>query len=237
MNVQEQRAKPSRAEKNAATTAALLQAAAHAFAERGFEAASMDEIAERVGLSKGALYYRYKSKEDLFLALLDERCAAYLAKLERPLEADGSSRGNWTALAEDFLEVAREGSWPRLFFEFVSYSSRSPRAQRELVKRTRAFREAIRRLIEDQALHAGVEPSVPAEEIALAITALGNGLALERLADPQSVPDRAFLDLPALIIAGVAARAPGDRPRQAKSRAPSRRRAPHGHAPKGRKAR
>src|SRR5213076_3128448 len=71
-----------RAAKNAATTAALLGAAAETFAERGFEAARMDEIAERVGLSKGALYYRYKSKEDLFLALLDERCEAYTRQLD-----------------------------------------------------------------------------------------------------------------------------------------------------------
>src|SRR5438270_13327731 len=126
----------ARAEKNAATTAALLAAAATTFAERGFEAATMEQIAERVGLSKGALYYRYKTKEDLFLALLDERCAAYLAQLESPTTADGSPAAEWTSLANLFVQVVCEGTWPRLFFEFVSYSARSPRARRELVKRT-----------------------------------------------------------------------------------------------------
>src|SRR3954454_20132596 len=133
-------AKPTRSQKNAATTAALLAAAAQTFAERGFEAATMDEIAERVGLTKGALYYRYKSKDDLFLALLDDRCATYAAQLEGTLSADGTPAAAWEVFTEHFLEVVREGSWPRLFFEYVSYASRRPRARQQLVKRTRALR-------------------------------------------------------------------------------------------------
>src|SRR4051794_19307990 len=191
----------TRAEKNAATTAALLGAAAETFAKRGYEAATMDEIAERVGLSKGALYYRYNSKEALFLALLDERCAAYVAQLD-----DAASPGaGWNALSEQFLAVLREGSWPRLFFEFVSYAARNPRARRRLVTRTRALREAFERVVERQAELAKTELTIPAADVALAIIALGNGLALERLADPRGVPDRVFTELPALLIAGVAA--------------------------------
>src|SRR3954462_8621721 len=98
----------TRAEKNAATTAALLGAAAETFAERGFEAATMDEIAERVGLSKGALYYRYRTKEDLFLALLDQRCAAYLEHLTGPVPAEISAAESWAAMAQHFTEIVRE---------------------------------------------------------------------------------------------------------------------------------
>ncbi len=197
--------KRSRAEKNEATTSALFAAAAETFAERGFEVATMDEIAERAGLSKGALYYRFKTKEDLFLALLDQRCSAYLEHLERPADAVDSSTAEWAPLATMFLRVAREGTWPRLFFEFVSYSSRSARARRELVKRTRALRGAMKRMIEAQAAQASADLPVSAADIALALTALGNGLALERLADPQTVPDRAFVELPALIIGAATA--------------------------------
>ena len=192
----------TRAEKNAATSAALLEAAARTFAQRGYEAATMDEIAERVGLSKGALYYRYASKEDLFLALLDERCSAYVAQLD----AAASPSAGWHALSEQFLAILREGSWPRLFLEFVSYATRNARARRRLVTRTRALRSAFERVVEHQAQLAGTELPLPAADIALAITALGNGLALERLADPRGVPDRVFTELPALLMAGVAAR-------------------------------
>ncbi len=166
----------------------------------------MEEIAERVDLSKGALYYRYKTKEDLFMALLDERCAAYLAYLEHPATADGSPDAEWSPLASHFLQVVREGTWPRLYFEFVSHSARSPRARRELVKRTRALRAAMTRLIETQAARVGVDLQIPAADVALALTALGNGLALERLADPSDIPDQAFIELPALLIRPVTKR-------------------------------
>ena len=43
------------------------------FAERGYRDASMDEIVGRAGYSKGALYWHFSSKEDLFFALLEER--------------------------------------------------------------------------------------------------------------------------------------------------------------------
>src|SRR3954466_13754329 len=102
-----------RAEKNAATTAALLGAAAETFAARGYEAATMDEIAERVGFSKGALYYRYKTKEDLFLALLDERCAAYVAQLDGAASPGAGSN----VLSEQFLAALRQRRRPRPIFQ------------------------------------------------------------------------------------------------------------------------
>jgi AcrR family transcriptional regulator len=195
-----------RAVKNAATTAALLDAAAATFAQRGFEAATMDEIAERVGLTKGALYYRYKSKEDLFIALLDERCRAYLRQLDEAFADAAGPDAGWTTMAGRFLAVVQDEDWPKLFFEFVSYASRSPRAKRELVERIRALRAALAGVVQRQSHEAGVELPITAERIALGISALCNGLAVERLADPAAVPDAAFVEVPALLMAGVAAR-------------------------------
>src|SRR3954449_13192741 len=52
---------------------ALLEAALQVFAERGYRDSSVDDIAERAGYSKGALYWHFSSKDDLFFALLEER--------------------------------------------------------------------------------------------------------------------------------------------------------------------
>jgi AcrR family transcriptional regulator len=198
-----ERSNGRRAAKNAATATALLRAAADTFAERGFAAARMDEIAERVGLSKGALYYRYESKEDLFLALLDERCRTYEAQLEEAFADGAAPDAGWSAMAERFLAVVRDEQWPRLFFEFVSHASRSPRAKRELVKRTRGLRAALARVLERQAREAGIELPISSERVALGISALCNGLAVERLADPRAVPDEAFVQMPALLMLGL----------------------------------
>ena len=59
-----------RAEKQAETRSLLIDAAAKAFAERGYAAASIDAIAEKAGFSKGAFYSNFASKEDLVLAVL-----------------------------------------------------------------------------------------------------------------------------------------------------------------------
>ncbi|HVA24391.1 MAG TPA: TetR/AcrR family transcriptional regulator [Chloroflexota bacterium] len=52
----------------------ILQAARDVFSERGFEKASIDEIAERVGIGKGTVYLHFPSKEELLLALMRQVC-------------------------------------------------------------------------------------------------------------------------------------------------------------------
>ena len=64
---------PRRAEKKLATRIRLLDAAQKVFAARGFADASLDEIAEVAGLTKGAVYSNFDKKLDLLLAVLDER--------------------------------------------------------------------------------------------------------------------------------------------------------------------
>ena len=64
--------RPSRAEKQAATRAQLIRAAASVFARRGFQAARVEEIAEEAGYSHGAVYSNFAGKEDLFLAVFED---------------------------------------------------------------------------------------------------------------------------------------------------------------------
>src|SRR5207237_5785448 len=60
-------------DKKARTRAHLIDAAAAVFARRGLVAASLDEVAEEAGLTKGAVYSNFDSKEDLFQAVIDDR--------------------------------------------------------------------------------------------------------------------------------------------------------------------
>src|SRR5687767_4484147 len=57
----------------------LLDAAVEVFARRGYERATIDEVAEAAGLSKGTVYWHFDSKAELFGALLDER-------IDRPID-------------------------------------------------------------------------------------------------------------------------------------------------------
>src|SRR5437764_11063484 len=65
--------KPSREEKKAQTRASLIDAAGRVFARHGFAVASLDDVAEEAGLTKGAVYSNFKNKDDLITELIAER--------------------------------------------------------------------------------------------------------------------------------------------------------------------
>jgi AcrR family transcriptional regulator len=67
----------------------LLTAAAQVFAERGFEAASFNHIIEKAGVSKGAMYYYFADKDDLFCTVLDVALARWVGEVLEPFDADG----------------------------------------------------------------------------------------------------------------------------------------------------
>jgi AcrR family transcriptional regulator len=62
---------PSQAERSSATTGAILAGARALFAERGFEATSIDDIALAAGVTKGAVYHHFPSKQAIFVQVLD----------------------------------------------------------------------------------------------------------------------------------------------------------------------
>ena len=110
-----------------ARRAAILSAARDAFFEEGYDAASMSTIAARVGGSKGTLYNYFKSKEELFEALIQEMCAVTSEDVFGQLK-DGEP------LAEALPRIARlftgrlMAEEPRRIFQLVvAEAARSPR--------------------------------------------------------------------------------------------------------------
>ena len=90
------------------TRAEILDVAAELFAERGYDATSLREIAERLGITKAALYYYFRSKDDILAALIAP-IGAVLDELVRRLEG-----------ARDIDEWAAALSWLiDTFFEHV----------------------------------------------------------------------------------------------------------------------
>jgi AcrR family transcriptional regulator len=65
----------------------ICAAALEVFAERGFAAARLEEIARRAGVSKGTLYLYFKDKEDLFRAVVRDTVAPNIAMMRQAVEA------------------------------------------------------------------------------------------------------------------------------------------------------
>jgi AcrR family transcriptional regulator len=193
-------------ERRADTRAKVLAASGRVFAARGYHAATLDEIAEQAGLSKGAVYYNFASKEDLFLALLGDRLQARLAESRAAYEHHPDERTRREAADDLLAALTRDPRWPPLFFEFVAHAGRDRRLREDFAAGfVVPAREQLRAAIEREAERAGVALGIPATHLAIALGALANGLLIERLFDPDGVPDDLFSRILALAAAGLRA--------------------------------
>src|SRR6201995_2293956 len=116
------------------TQSRLLDAAQDVFLRDGYEAAQLDEIAARAGRSKGAVYTHFKSKEDLFLALFENRTRAYVDKLVRDLDTCASREERLHVFREFFVGLATDRTWPILTLEFKLFALRHPASKERLRK-------------------------------------------------------------------------------------------------------
>lgn len=194
----------SRDEKKALTRQQLLEAAGRVFLRRGFFAASLDEVAEEAGFSKGAVYSNFTDKEDLLLALVEERTELRRRRVTALVDPDAPMETQAREGSEEFNHILREESaWNPLFLEFWVCIARNPALQQRFATRHRAMKSAVAALIEDRAARAGTELPLPAESLATALFAMGNGFSLERLADPDGVREDLFGTMLSSFFAGL----------------------------------
>jgi AcrR family transcriptional regulator len=183
----------TRKEKQAHTRSCLMKSAAKVFARRGLQQASIDEVTEDAGFTKGAFYANFKSKEELFLAMLDERFAERLKEIDAAVASDEAPEVQAQQAGADFARfLSADRSWQRLFFEFAAYAARNDEFREELVTRHRALRERIAELYSRRAGEVGLTPPIPFEQVSLMTFAMAHGIALEKLLEPEAVPDELF---------------------------------------------
>jgi AcrR family transcriptional regulator len=197
----------TREQKRAANRQRLLDAALEVFSERGYYAATIDEIVQESGLSNGALYYNFRNKEDLFLALFDQRIEARIEAVEGVFgggadSSDQSADQVRAAALQSVRDIDSPQEWA-MFFEFVAHAGRTPAFRREFRKRSRRLRRAFAGAIERQTADLGAHLAVPAEHAAVAIAALTHGVAVQRITDPQSVPDELLGQLVVYLLRGM----------------------------------
>ena len=194
----------TRKEQQAETRERLVRSAARVFARRGFRAASLDEIAADAGFTKGAVYANFDGKEDLFLAMLDERFDERRSAMERTAATGEEPEDQVRAGGGDFADyLGADPEWQRLFFEMAAHAGRDERFREALVARYRGLRDVIADVYARRADELGVEPPVPFEQIALMVFAMGNGFALEKLLEPDAVPDDLFATMLTIFLTGM----------------------------------
>jgi AcrR family transcriptional regulator len=158
----------TREESKRQTRAAVLSAARDVFARDGFHGATLERVAEQAGFTKGAVYSAFDSKADLFLAVYEARVAERIARADMAVE--------------DWRRIMRtERSWTAALTEFWVHASRDPELRARFAAAHRAWRRALGEVIEATLAAQGRALPLPAEKLAVAVMALGNGLALEQM--------------------------------------------------------
>ena len=183
----------TQAERRSRTREQLLDAAGAVFAARGYHAATLEQIAERAGVSKGSVYYNFASKHELFVTLLSERIAQRLGDVREALGDPAPGEPPAHAAGVSFLgAVSADPRWGPLFFEFVAQAARDDEVRAAFAAWLSQTREALAALIR-QRLHAlGHEPALPPERLAILVSALANGMLIEHIFDPRGVPPELF---------------------------------------------
>jgi len=177
------RTRPTRGD----TREKLFEAAADVFEQHGIGAASIEAIAAAAGMTRGAFYSNFASKDDLIIAMLEDHVERSL-KHHRDLLARHRE-------PEDFIAALRTaergrhdplGRAPLLHIELILFAARSEKRRPELAKRLRARREIVAEILSKQKFDD------PAWTSAL-LLALEDGFRLHRLIDPASTPADSFL--------------------------------------------
>lgn len=187
--VKTEEARPTRAEKQARTRQALIDAGAEVFVERGFQGASIEAIAERAGFTRGAFYSNFGSKEELFAELVQQRIYSHYRELvDRGTEPGGLSLREAGAQLAKLQERGRTSWLFQLWLEMLAHAARNPATRKLAAGSWTANRRLAAAGIDAAHAAAGSTPPISSDHIATAMIALDVGLALQHLVDPDAVP-------------------------------------------------
>jgi len=195
MSLCKQRAVNERREQPSESRERILAAAVSVFALKGFQRASLDEIAAEAHLTKGAIYWHFRSKNDLFTSLLEYRFQQHTAPLAEELAlalAAPTIQARQQAIAtmlRDMLNRFHDNAaWPRLYLEFVSQTrdAQIASSMAQLYDHARLLaKQMIERLVE-----AGItDPDLDADTVSIFWCALIDGFMLAWVMKPETFAD------------------------------------------------
>jgi AcrR family transcriptional regulator len=172
----------------------LLASAPEVFAERGFHAASIEDVCGRAGLTRGAFYSNFSTKSELFLALLEARSELFLTRLRAALaQALTQPDPVSTFLALAGAPDQDEHRWYVLSLEFTLQALREPAAAVALAAHDAAIEGEVGGILRALVESTGRELTVPPELLARFAAALYKGAAAQVHRPDQRALERFFL--------------------------------------------
>lgn len=162
----------------------ILHSAIKVFSKKGFEAARMEEIAKTAKLSVGGVYWYYKSKEEIIIAIMEQLIDKDVKDLRALLEAEGAVRVRLETYIGLSIEEAQE--YISITYELFSLAHRNTKVKNHI----RAFLQTYHSVLE-QFIQQGIDrrefKSVNARETALTLAAIYEGALELNMLDPERV--------------------------------------------------
>src|SRR5436309_3507938 len=174
----------------------LIAAATEVFARRGFERASLEEIAETAGFTRGAIYKNFAGKEELFFAVTD-RLNEQVIEAFRAIAPASANAKEWDISALAAMWRASVADFDDLFAigkEYELYVLRNPSAGQRAAVHRRKNKALVASFIEEVAEGSGMTLRLPAPTLASIILAAADGLAYTARVDGEDL-FAAFLEL------------------------------------------
>jgi AcrR family transcriptional regulator len=182
--------------RRAATRQRLLTAASAIFAERGMHGATVEDICEAAGFTRGAFYSNFASKEELFFALLRQEKEQVLDQLERVVGDEGPAPADGGPDMIDHFVQRFLASNPMdrqrhlVHVEFWLHAIRNPEAARELNRNNDEFRGEFALLLQAGLARAGRRLSVtPPDAVTAVMSAFEMAMREMLLRDAADQPD------------------------------------------------
>lgn len=180
----------------------IIQGAIESFGQTGFDRTKMDDIANRLGMSKGALYLYFKSKEELFLAI----CERHMQESD---EQDSTFFTNKENIAADAGQMydnirRRERGMDKVILEMIVESARNPRLRKVMQQYQSMIHRHVKEEIKRKVSEGFLRKDVEVEGLAVALVALYDGLALNRtLSMSESDNKKAWVTMFQAMIGGL----------------------------------
>ncbi|NMB55580.1 MAG: TetR/AcrR family transcriptional regulator [Leptolinea sp.] len=178
----------------------IIQAAVRVFSRKGIEAARMEEIASEARLSIGGVYWYYRSKEEVLLAVTNWLLEEDRRLIEKMTGSQGTVKERLLVYIDGYVEVFEQNQ--RLLDELFALASQNPEIQRCLQADYLSFQEALVNLI-GQGRERGELKSVDASTLALTVLALHAGMFDLAMIDPQIAVKQELRSAYEILFAGL----------------------------------
>lgn len=184
-----------------ATRQALLDSARRIFARDGFEACRIEDVAAATGHTRGAFYAHFRTKEDLFFALLEQEAERRVEKIRAALACCGTAAQRRAALRNFFVSRLTDRRWAMLIVEFKLFAVRHADLRPRLAATHRRIRASLKLECIDESFD---------ELKKAALEAVIAGVSMEHAYDPIRLPKRQATELLGALFDALAPRVDPD---------------------------